>query len=162
MHYILHTNTYTPYERELCQTSVNSNMFMDQIKSAQNKTTCLPCRHVVLYKQPGDLHFTRLYTHWKQSRWFTVESHCKCLGNIPLVCELRVCFLYCLQLWINECKLVAPPMRPDKQVIKCDEALLEGRRGEKQGRDRKGRVGGEVKEERRGRREDAVWRKKTL
>ncbi len=57
---------------------------------------------------------------------------------------------YRLQLQINECKLVAPPTRLDSQLIKCDAARWEDE-GEKQGRDRKGRVGG-VKEKKGGRR----------
>lgn len=66
----------------------------------------------------------------------------------------------CTQLWINECKLVALPMRPDHHVIKCDEALLEGQRGKlRKGQKREGWTSGGEKE---GRREDAAWSENTL
>lgn len=61
------------------------------------------------------------------------RCHCKCFGKKP--CGLwpeSLFFFYffnCPQLWINECKLAALPMR---QVIKRDEGLLEGRWGESQ------------------------------
>lgn len=126
----------------------------------RNDTTCLP-HSMVLHKEPGALYHTVLYV---QPVFYSRHSDsANALEASHWCVNPKSVYFYCLQLRINECKLVGPPIGPGKQVINCDEALLEGRRGKTQGSDRKGRAGG-MKEKRRREieGEDAVWREKTL
>lgn len=69
------------YEWGLCQASVKSNMFMDKMISAQNKTTSL----VVLYKEPGDLYQALLAVIYSKDSLQMPRKH-------PIGLELNVCY----------------------------------------------------------------------